>query len=153
MKYKKRRRLKDYDYSSNGAYFITICTFDKINYFWNSNLFKSSEQTVYTDAGHLICTAIENIPSIYPSVMVDNYVIMPNHIHLILVLSEANSTVSNIVGQLKRQITLQLGFPIFQRSFHDHIIRNAQEYEQIWNYIEDNPRKWNEDKYYLETTM
>ena len=74
---------------------------------------------------------------------------MPNHIHLLVVLNDSSYTISNIVRFIKTQTTKQIGYSIFQRSFHDHIIRDATEYEKIWNYIEDNPRKWNEDKYYL----
>ncbi len=95
-------------------------------------------------------TAIENIPSIYPNVSVDQYVIMPNHVHMILVLSDAQTSVPVIINQLKRNVTKQIGYSIFQRSYHDHIIRNQADYEKIWEYIEDNPRKWNEDTYYLK---
>ena len=95
-------------------------------------------------------TAIENIPSIYPNVSVDHYVIMPNHVHMILVLSDSQTSVPVIINQLKRNATKQIGYSIFQRSYHDHIIRNQADYEKIWEYIEDNPRKWNEDTYFLK---
>ena len=150
MKHKKRRRLKDFDYSSNGAYFITFCTFDKVNQFWTEDGFTNLQDITLSSFGKIMQTAIENIPSIYPNVSVDQYVIMPNHVHMILVLSDAQTSVPVIINQLKRIVTKQIGYSIFQRSYHDHIIRNQADYEKIWEYIEDNPRKWNEDTYYLK---
>ncbi|MBR6314114.1 MAG: transposase [Clostridia bacterium] len=150
MKHKKRRRLKDFDYSSNGAYFITFCTFDKVNQFWTEDGFTNLQDITLSSFGKIMQTAIENIPSIYPNVSVDQYVIMPNHVHMILVLSDAQTSVPVIINQLKRNVTKQIGYSIFQRSYHDHIIRNQADYEKIWEYIEDNPRKWNEDTYYLK---
>ena len=150
MKYKKRRRLKNYDYSSNGAYFITFCTFDKVNQFWTEDGFTNLQDITLSSFGIIMQTAIENIPSIYPNVSVDHYVIMPNHVHMILVLSDSQISVPVIINQLKRNATKQIGYSIFQRSYHDHIIRNQADYEKIWEYIEDNPRKWNEDTYYLK---
>ena len=150
MKHKKRRRLKDFDYSSNGAYFITFCTFDKVNQFWTEDGFTNLQDITLSSFGKIMQTAIENIPSIYPNVSVDQYVIMPNHVHTILVLSDAQTSVPVIINQLKRNVTKQIGYSIFQRSYHDHIIRNQADYEKIWEYIEDNPRKWNEDTYYLK---
>ena len=150
MKHKKRRRLKDFDYSSNGAYFITFCTFDKVNQFWTEDGFTNLQDITLSSFGKIMQTAIENIPSIYPNVSVDQYVIMPNHVHMILVLSDAQTSVPVIINQLKRNVTKQIGYSIFQRSYHDHIIRNQADYEKIREYIEDNPRKWNEDTYYLK---
>ena len=83
-----------------------------------------------------------------PSVTVDKYVIMPNHIHMIISLSDSKASISGIVHFIKSQTTKHIGYSVFQHSFHDRIIRNMDEYANIWNYIEDNPRKWNEDKYY-----
>jgi len=85
----------------------------------------------------------------------DKYVIMPNHMHMIIVLHPGNGpaklapTISRIIQQFKGSISKQVGFSIWQKSFYDHIIRNDQEYEKIYDYIETNPLKWEEDKYYL----
>ncbi len=147
--YFKRRRLLDFDYSSNGAYFVTICTLQKLNYFWCRDQFTITQNIQLTDAGKTVRSVVEQISKMNPSIQIDNFVIMPNHIHLLVVLNDSSYTISNIVRFIKTQTTKQIGYSIFQRSFHDHIIRDAAEYEKIWNYIEDNPRKWNEDKYYL----
>ena len=78
---------------------------------------------------------------------------MPNHIHVIIVLhaederSKTAPTVSRIIQQFKGSISKQVGFSTWQKSFYDHIIRNEIEYKKIYEYIETNPLKWEEDKY------
>jgi len=101
---------------------------------------------------------IHEIPAHYEGVIVNKYVIMPNHIHMILVLQNgydsggrliiAPTRVSAIVQQYKRSVTKQIGFSMWQRSYHDHIIRDESEYRKIRQYIDENPAKWNEDKYH-----
>ena len=97
------------------------------------------------------------IPDIYPWIKVDKYVVMPNHIHIVLVAEASYGQVSiaNVIGQYKMAVTkiirkMDTDRIVWQRSFHDHIIRNQKSYERIWNYIEDNPRKWEEDCFYME---
>ncbi len=75
---------------------------------------------------------------------------MPNHIHLLLTLNDSETSVSSIINQTKGKITRQSGYSVFQKSFYDHIIRTPAEFERVWDYIENNPRKWNEDMYYLQ---
>ena len=89
---------------------------------------------------------------------VDQYVIMPNHLHLIFHLpplgdgpmgtSAPTTSVPMLVRYLKRSVTLACGFPIWQDDYHDHIIRDESEYLRICEYIETNPAKWQEDIYY-----
>jgi REP element-mobilizing transposase RayT len=80
---------------------------------------------------------------------------MPNHVHLILKIEHdingriiSAPTISTVVGQMKRKISKLAGFDIWQKSFYDHIIRNENDYQQIWQYIDNNPLKWKLDKYY-----
>ena len=101
---RKRNRLKEYDYASSGAYFITICTKDK---------------------KHILSKIV------------------------------SNNTVGNVIGWLKYNITKIInqqnkteGVNIFQRSFHDHIIRNKNDYEMIWHYIDTNSQNWEKDCFY-----
>ena len=90
------------------------------------------------------------------TVRLDKYVIMPNHLHLILVIEEgqepgrghANQLIPQWVSALKRLCEKELGQDIFQRGYHDHIIRNDRQYRLIWNYIDGNPARWKEDKFY-----
>ena len=82
---------------------------------------------------------------------------MPNHIHMILSINRDESgrliaapTISTIIGQMKRWISKQTGRGLWQKSFHEHVIRGEKDYREIWNYIENNPVRWAEDDYYTE---
>ena len=88
-------------------------------------------------------------------VHLDKYVIMPNHVHLILYLEGCSEypngpSISTVVGQMKQAASKIMEKDIWQRSFHDHVIRNEKKYQKIWLYIEDNPRRWKEDCFYHE---
>ena len=92
---RKNIRLKNYDYSNTGYYFITICVKDKHELFWNEPvgariarpLLSEIARPSLSEIGEVVQKAIENIPNIYKSITIDKYVIMPNHIHLILILT------------------------------------------------------------------
>ena len=80
---------------------------------------------------------------------------MPNHIHLIIKKQTGGRRdpplqIYNIIGDLKSFTTHKYGEKFWQRSFHDHIIRDEKDYLKIWNYIETNPQKWREDCFYAE---
>ena len=87
---------------------------------------------------------------------IDKYVIMPNHIHLILTLqagtggASPSPTVTQVVGTFKSMTTrlCEGESKLFQRSFYDHVIRNDMDYQEIWTYIDQNPAKWAEDCFY-----
>ena len=85
-------------------------------------------------------------------IKIDKYVIMPNHIHLIILMDNTgghgNPPLQKIIGELKSYSTYNFGKEFWQRSFHDHIIRNENDYLKIWEYINNNPIKWNLDCYY-----
>lgn len=154
---RKNIRLKDYDYSRNGAYFITICTKDKKNLLWHTvgaPIARPQETPHLSDAGIIDDAAINNIPICYPNITVDKYVIMPNHIHLILMLTSEGGrmvrtpTISTVINQMKGFITKQAGVSLWQKLFYEHIIRNEKEYQKVWEYIDTNPLKWQDDCYY-----
>lgn len=145
---RKSPRIPGYDYSSCNYYFITICTHEKRNIFGSPNQLN--------DIGIIVDRHIGNIPGFYKNILIDKFVVMPNHVHMILVLNdgEKNPSVSLIVGQFKRGVTMEVHrshpeMEVWQRSFHDHVIRNQAGYEKIWQYIDDNPRKWEEDCFYI----
>lgn len=163
MEYPKRKstRLKDYDYSSEGAYFITICTHNK------QKILCDIVGGGALDAPKIKLSTIGGIVEKYilssnniPEISVEKYVIMPNHIHLILLVknnigtskapSPTNNIISHSISTLKRFVNRDVGENIFQRSFHDHIIRGENDYLKIWNYIDTNPQKWEEDCFYTE---
>ena len=152
---RKNIRLKDYDYSQNGAYFITICIKDRHELLWdNAHVGANCVRPILSEIGNIIDREIQSIPNIYADVKIDKHVIMPNHIHMIIVLSATSGrtqfapTISRIIKQFKGSITKQIVFNIWHYLFHDHIIRNDEEYQKIWQYIEDNPITWKEDCYY-----
>lgn len=159
MIYPKRKpnRLKYYDYSQNGIYFITICTKGKENLFWDvgATIGRPESDSKLSNYGDMVSCAIQNIPKFYLSVILDKYVIMPNHIHLLLRLQNESGramhapTISTVIQQLKGYVTKQIGHNIWQKLFHDHVIRNEESYERIWQYIDTNPLKWKEDCFYI----
>ncbi len=160
MEFPKRKpnRLKEYDYSQPGAYFVTICT-DKRRCLLGDVV--GVGETIglppcveLSDYGKTVDDAINNVCKYYPTVTVDKYVIMPNHIHLLLQIHAYNGramlapTVSTIIAQMKGYVTKRTSVSIWQKSFYDHIIRNEKDYLEIWEYIDSNPAKWEEDCFY-----
>ncbi len=157
---RKPNRLREYDYSASGIYFITICT---------QNRLKTLSEIVgdgfpvprLTVNGVIVDRVIKEIPERYACVKVDKYTIMPNHIHLMLQIikdsgtGNPSPTIGTVIAWLKYQTTKQVnllygtyGNRLFQRSFHDHIIRNKREYIKIWRYIDDNASMWERDCFY-----
>jgi len=154
---RKQNRLTAYDYSTPNAYFITICTENRKNLFWKDvgAVTDRPENVPLTALGIIVRQRIRDIPSHYPAITVDHAVIMPNHIHLLLQIntnadgrSMIAPTISTVVRLLKGTVTKEAGFPVWQKGFYDHVIRNDNDYRDIWNYIEGNPGKWSEDKLY-----
>ena len=158
MEYPKRKpnRLTHYDYSEDGAYFITICTKNKQALLSEISIGDVVGADIIrpklTKYGYIVNTAINAITSHYPSVKVDRYVIMPDHIHLILMVSNNNTdgrilsaptkTITTVIGQMKRWVSKKSGISLWQKSYYDHIIRNEEDYISKCVYIENNPAKW-----------
>ena len=143
----------------NGAYYLTSCVKGRHNQLGEVivGAIINRPQIILSDYGKIVDTAINNIPQYYPHINVDKYVVMPNHVHMILIINMDNvsgrliiapTTVSNVIKGMKSYVTKQIGFSFWQRSFHDHIIRDKDDYEQKWQYIDENPAKWAEDEFY-----
>ena len=160
METRKKNRLKGWDYGRNGAYFITICTEGKKKLL--SNIVGDGAfdvpKNVLTEYGKIVDKYINSSNNIN-GISIDKYVIMPNHIHMIIIVennesgtskapSPTNSLIAHAISTLKRFVNKDIGKNIFQRSFHDHIIRNEQDYQHIWTYIDNNPLKWELDCFY-----
>ena len=148
---RKPNRLNGYDYSSQGAYFITICTLDRkctLSHIVGGDAL-IAPQTNLTHCGEIARKYIESMPGI------DKYVIMPNHIHLLIAIdgpmkaSAPTISVPNLIRSFKVLVSKEIGQSIWQRSYHDHIIRDEEDYLNHLQYIENNPAKWSEDKYYI----
>ena len=153
-------RIPEYDYSQTGAYFVTICTQDRKHIL---SRIVGDGFPVQTSIGKIAECFIRKISEKYTNVTVDHYVIMPDHTHMPLRIDgtgevfslpesgtgDPSPTIGNVVGWYKYQTSKQInllrntpGEKVFQRSYYDHVIRNQQDYNEIWEYIENNPRKW-----------
>ena len=154
---RKRNRLEKYDYSSAGAYFITICTTDRQNCFWNhvGATIGRPQDVVLSPCGKIVDEAIQNISNVYSAITVDYYVIMPNHIHILLQIHGDEygrpmvaPTLSRVIQQMKGYVTKRIGHSIWQKLFYDHVIRDRQDYEEHVRYIMENPARWYYDELY-----
>ena len=166
MEYPKRKnnRLIDYDYSKSGAYFITICTKDKnsilseLEYQFRRDSPCGCPQLKLTQLGNICTDTICELEKKY-SVRITNFIIMPNHVHLIVFIdciertgASPVPTISNIIGAYKsivankwlkvcKQNNMKMG-NVWERSFYDHIIRDDEDYYIKARYIEENPIRW-----------
>ena len=148
---RKQIRIENFDYSTPGAYFITICTKNKENILWNNvgaDIIRPQGISL-SHIGKIVKQGILQIENHYRNISVDKYCVMPNHIHLILhIKSDENGrmvsapTISTVIGSIKRWISKQTGIAIWQKSFYEHTIRNQNDYNEIWEYIENNPIKY-----------
>ena len=160
---RKPNRLPNFDYSTPGAYFITICVKEKkcrLGSIVGGGAF-DAPQIELSNYGKIVEKNIISGNRI-PGICVDKFVIMPNHIHMILFVdgdlsngtsgapSPTNAIIPHFVSTLKRFCNRDIGEQIFQRSYHDHVIRGEKDYLKIWEYIENNPAKWKEDCFYQE---
>ena len=159
---RKPTRLKNFDYSSNGYYFITICTHNRENIFCNIvGQGLAPAEIKLSLFGEIANLEILDLEKRYENIKIDKYVIMPNHIHAIIAIRNKSAgaspcpTLSDIVCTFKSITTrkchkLNSKQKIWQTSFHDHIIRGEAAYLKIWDYIDKNPAKWVEDCFYKE---
>jgi len=189
-------RLKNWDYGTNGAYFITICTQNRDHFFGEI----VDRQFIASEIGTLAEKFWMEIPHHFPYIELGNFVVMPNHVHGILIIDkngdsdiresvdresvdresvktrliaslpnpipppeiggvtgENNPMIQDNISRIIRWYKGRCSFEMrkihadfgWQPRFHDHIIRNAPEWERIQTYIENNPMNWKEDKFYL----
>ena len=162
---RKLNRLTNFDYSRNGLYFITICTKDRIRYLSDIRDVGNAALGVpivrLTDYGKIVNDQINEINSVYAKLKIMKYVIMPDHLHMIIYLfdennvmvgtsrtpSPTNAVIPSLISVFKRFVNKKTGCDIWQRSYHDHIIRNEREFLEICNYIDNNPINWVNDIY------
>ncbi len=159
MDFPKRKptRLKNYDYSQNGYYFVTICTHNKQKILCDivGEGLCALPSIQLTPIGETVDKSIKYIDQNHQNVFVDKFVIMPNHVHLIIKIGTGGHgdpplQMYDIIGNFKSFTTHEYKNTLWQRSFHDHIIRGENDYLKIWNYIDTNPSKWKDDCFYTE---
>jgi REP element-mobilizing transposase RayT len=156
-------RLRGFDYASAGIYYVTICVHDR-NCLFGAVI---EGRFVESEAGQTIESWWGNIERRFPGVMLGSYVVMPNHIHGIVMLGcdpganqpmTVQPTLSEVIGWFKSMSTndyirgvRELEWPPFrgklwQRGFHDHIVRNEASLKRIEEYIKNNPANWDRDE-------
>ena len=175
---RKGTRLHNFDYGSTGAYFVTVCTQNRQRVLseivapdltaTNCSQDLGSVGDGALDVPQIRLTEIGKIVERYllsseqiPGVEIDEYAIMPDHIHAIIFIKNplsgtsrapsptaANEALPHIVSTFKRFCNKDIGVSIFQRSYYDHVIRDRQDYELRKKYIYENPIKWYYDKVY-----
>ena len=142
---RKTIRLPNYDYSREGAYFVTICTEGKAKLLCSyTRPAMEGDMPIFrlTPVGQTVNEMLRLIPGI------DKYVIMPNHVHLIVFNDGSDGSLARKIQFFKSNITRKLGRSIWQRSYYEYVIRSEQDYLVRWKYIDDNPIKWATDDYY-----
>ncbi len=165
--HRKPNRLKKYDYSDAGWYFVTICTQNRECLFGNV----INNKMVLNKFGEIIDKCWTEIPNHINNVELNEYIIMPNHVHGIIVIRNSNQPVGNAYmrslqtdhWQYRTKMLLSIIMHEFksavsryirkynslfqwQKSFYDHIIRNENDLNRIRQYIRDNPMNWNDDR-------
>jgi REP element-mobilizing transposase RayT len=142
---KQHLRLPDYDYRRPGAYFITIVSARRRTIF---GIIRGGQMHLSLEGA--IASAIWScIPAHCAGVRLDAMVVMPDHVHGILVLQSSRHSLSQVVGLFKAATTREInrkglhpGGPIWQRSFYERVIRDDEEWLRVRRYIEDSPRRW-----------
>ena len=168
MEHRKNTRLPGYDYNSPGAYFLTICTQDRkciLSRIVGTGVL-DGPYVELTPYGIVAEKYLRQLNDFYEDLRVEDYVIMPNHIHLLLVIknppangpagtpvptaaSVQNSMVSRFLSTFKRFCNKECGGNIWQYRSYDHIVRDREDYERHLAYILHNPTRWREDEFYI----
>ena len=154
---RKHPRLKGYHYGQEGSYFLTLCVKNR-EPLLSSILVGRGPLTpprlALTPAGEITEQHILAMNRSYANVTVDRYVIMPNHVHLLVTLGPccdnggmraSRPTIPTLIRTFKTMVTRDLGLSVWQSSFYDHIIRDEADFQKICRYIDNNPAKWAED--------
>ncbi len=143
---RKNVRLKEYDYRTAGYYFITICTQKKEHAFGEI----VNEKMQLSMIGDIAKNTWIDLPNKFYNIRLHRYVIMPNHIHGILEITEWDEKISimDVVKRYKSVVTYGCGRKIWQKGFYEHVIRNEKDYLRIAKYIDENVLKWSLDEYF-----
>ena len=173
--HRKSIRLKDYDYSSEGLYFITICTQNK-EYLFGEIV---NGEMILNGAGLMVEKIYKELSIYFKNINFEEYVIMPNHFHCIIKIvdmvgvplvgtqmsgnnratTRVAPTIGDIIGAFKSLTTVEyikmvknnqlpsFDKQVWQRNYYENIIRNEKAYLKVMEYIKDNPLKWDEDRY------
>lgn len=158
---RKTLRLHNYDYSQSGAYFVTICTEKRQNLFGHI----VDNQMALNAAGEMVFKWVEKLSSKFEQITIAKFVLMPNHMHLIGVIAQEDlqsnqnlslsaqmqwfktMTTNAYINGVKASLYPPFTKRVWQHNYYEHVIRNAEDYERLWDYIDQNPLKWALDEY------
>ena len=154
---RKSPRLKGYDYTRNGAYFVTVCVQNRLSLFGNV----SGEMMVLNAAGEMVAEMWHNTHEKFTDVQLDHFVVMPNHFHAVVVLHSGGTGLPDVMQWFKTMTTnayirgvkadhwTPFAGKLWQRSYHDHIIRDEAGLNAIRAYILINPARWSQDAFFI----
>ena len=163
---RKNMRLAGWDYSSDGTYFLTLCTdgrkclFSKVV----GRGILDAPLVKLTKYGELVQEALLYLKDHDPDLTMHKWVIMPNHVHILVSIDNCvnsrcgasgkprptTARIPVLVSSIKRFTSKKAGFSLWQQHYYDRIVRNEQEFLQMWQYIDNNPAAWLEDEYFVE---
>lgn len=164
VRQRKQLRMPCFDYSSDGAYFVTICAHKRMNLFGRISVVGADPCVRPSAAGKMLEEMLFRIESKYKGVFVDYYCVMPNHIHFILIREGGHAgpplqqimqwyktqTTNAYIHLVRRGAVRPFDKKVWQRTYYEHVVRNEDELNEIRKYIIDNPMQWIYDKYYKE---
>lgn len=154
---RKPNRLKYYDYEQVGCYFVTICVQNRNQLFEiEPSKAQNGQFTVSTKQNQIIHKWISETENKFSGISIDKYVIMPDHLHMIVTIKERSEdcslpsiihffktmTTNDYIKGVRNGVFSAFYKKLWQKSYYDHIIRSQKDYNDAWYYIEDNPRKW-----------
>jgi len=144
-------RLRKYDYRTPGAYFFTVCTSRRECVLGDID----ADGMHLNNVGNIVLSVWNGLPEHYPSAVFDSFIIMPNHLHGIVLLQDKAHSLSDIVGALKsfssrryNEIFPPPDKPLWQRAYYEHVIRNDDDLTETREYILNNPLNWEIDREY-----
>ncbi len=165
-------RLRDYDYRQEGAYFVTVCTADRGELFGNIN---DTMEMCLNEYGKIVGESWAGLAERYPYVVLDAWVVMPNHLHGILLITDKGGSpteggsrtapterkpLGRLIGAFKTMSAKVInqqrdtpGAPVWQRNYYEHIIRNEAGLNAIRQYIQSNPANWRQDNLYVRDNL
>lgn len=157
-----RFRLRDYDYSTPGLYFVTICTQDRMCRFGHV----ADGSMVLNEPGEMVSGRWSDVSSAFGDVSIEHSVVMPNHVHAIIGIGletpqadvrtplpdilhwYKSSTTTLYIKGVKAQTWPRFERRLWQQGYHERIIRSERELDRLWAYIDANPAQWERDTYF-----
>ena len=154
---RKANRLPNYDYGLPGSYFVTLCTNHRLPLFDMEPIVGNGPRAVPRPPQNLVLfKGLRETQKAFSNIVIDKYVIMPDHMHLIVTIREQkincslpdvmqhfkSITTADYIRGVKAGVLTPFDKKLWQKSYYDHVIRNQQDYDETWTYIENNPAKW-----------